>query len=331
VKQLMALVFALILMFNTIFGVSAQAAETIWMETSKQAYAAGETITVILKANTATPIQGFSFQLRYDPACLQPTTPSSQLSGLNYMSVPQSAGLVDAIFAAQTPVSANGALAQVEFSTLASCQTSLSLEKAELEVANASGMAAPLPGISLGTSSLVLSVGGAEPAAAAQPTGAAQGTPAVNATPVKAPASSLFSWLTIAFGILVGLILLAGLIILAVVLIRNRRPSEDVPEPEVKTPVLFIERGPQAGTSLPMLHFPCRIGTDPTNEICLKDTRVSPAHAEILADANGYTLLDLGSQDGTYINGRLIKNQQATLNPGDALRLGGTLLVFSPA
>ena len=43
------------------------------------------------------------------------------------------------------------------------------------------------------------------------------------------------------------------------------------------------------------------------------------------------TLLDLGSQDGTYINGRLIKNQQSPLNPGDALRLGGILLVFDPA
>jgi len=121
------------------------------------------------------------------------------------------------------------------------------------------------------------------------------------------------------------------LIILAVVLIRNRQPSEAVSEPLDQTPTLFIERGPQAGTSLPLLHFPCRIGSDPSNEICLNDARVSPAHAEILADENGYTLLDLGSQDGTYINGRLIKNQQSPLNPGDALRLGGILLVFDPA
>ena len=326
-KQLTALFFALILMFGNIFAVSAQAAETIWMETSKEAYAPGETITVILKANTATPIQGFTFQLRYDPSCLQPNTPTSQLAGLNYMSVPQATGLVDAIFASTTPVSANGALAQVDFSTLASCQTSLNLENATLATANASGIAAPLPGISLGTSSLVLNVGGSDAAAAPQ----AGSTAAVSPTPTSSPTSNPLTWLLLPLAILVALVVLAGLIILAVVLIRNRQPSEAVSEPLDQTPTLFIERGPQAGTSLPLLHFPCRIGSDPSNEICLNDARVSPAHAEILADENGYTLLDLGSQDGTYINGRLIKNQQTPLNPGDALRLGGILLVFGPA
>ena len=59
--------------------------------------------------------------------------------------------------------------------------------------------------------------------------------------------------------------------------------------------------------------------------------RIAPMHAQIMADQRGYTILDLGSQEGTYLNGRrLVPNQPVRLNPGDALRLGGVLLVFTP-
>ena len=342
-KYLTAIFLALLLGLGAIPGVAAQAAGTIWMETSQQSYAAADTIIITVNATAAAPIQGFTFQLRYDPACLQPAIPTTLLSGMNYMSVPQSSGLVDAIFASTTPLTVNGAMAEVQFTALASCQqTTLTLENASLAVLDASGMAVPLPGISLGASSLVLSVGGAA-ASVLQPTSivaanpthtiesASTSMPEVNLTPSSAPAtSSLFNTLLILLAGLVGFIFLIGLIIILWFIFRRRQPSASSPGAARKFPALFIKRGPQAGTTLPLVRFPCRIGSDPENEICLNDSRISPAHAEIFADQTGYTLVDLGSQYGTYLNGRLIQDQQIRLKAGDVLRLGGVLLVFGP-
>ena len=341
-KQLTAVFLALILAFNVVPGVHAQAAETIWMETSKDAYNAGEDITVTLKANTTTPIQGFTFQLLYDPACLEPSVPTSLIPGLNYMSVPQTAGKVEGIFASTAPLNVNGSLAEVKFKAQASCQTSLKLGKASLAVADASGMAVDLPGVSLGTSSLVLNVSaGGTLAPTPEPTATAHNLPVVATpthpsiapktvqTPGAAQASTSLRWLFVPLGLLIALILFVGLIVTVVFIIRDRqRFSELEPSQEFETATIFIQRGAQAGSTLTIAQFPCRIGSDPSGDICLTDARIAPQHAEILADRQGYTLLDLGSPDGTYLNGKLIKNQQALLKPGDTLRMGGVVMVF---
>ena len=341
-KHLIAIFLACIFAFSTIFAnvVSAQAAETIWMETDKGSYGAGETVTVTLKANSVTPFQGFTFKLRYDPACLEPTVPASLLSGLNYMPVPQKSGLVSGIFANTSPLSANGALAEIKFKILTSCQSTLKLEKASLSISDASGMPVAIQGISLGASSLVVTTGGSE-AALTQPTHAAPANPtiivpdtdaaavpALNLTPenTSAPSTTQFDW----GSLLLGLAVLIVLIVAVFVFIRRRFPAKDpfTSAPLPQNPALIIKRGPDAGKFLPILNFPCRIGSSPSNEIQLLDTRIGASHAEILADQHGYTLVDLGSPDGTYLNGRLMNNQQAVLTPGDTVRMGGILLVF---
>jgi hypothetical protein len=331
-KQLTAILFALILSFGFILGVNAQAAESIWMETSQNTYSAGEAVTVTIKAISATPIQGFTFRINYDPACLQPDPPTSLLSGLNYMSVPQTAGVVDAIFASPTPLNANGALAEVKFNALANCQTSLKLESASLAIADASGMAVSLPGISLGASSLDLSVGGgSSPLPTLGPESNPAGGPGIELTPATIAPPLPFNWLILLLFALLCLLVLIGLVIAAIWFTRGRRPAGNSAAPvQVAAPTLFINRGPMAGTTLPIVQFPCRIGSGSGNQIRLSDPRIAPEHAVILSGQNGYTLVDLGSQEGTYLNGQLLRNQQAPLNRGDALRLGGVLLVFSP-
>ena len=275
----------------------AQAAETIWMESSQQTYNAGDTITVTIKAISSTPIQGFNFQLRYDPACLQPSVPTGLLPGLNYMSVPQTEGLVDGIFASTTPLSANGALAEIQFKALAACQTSLQLEKASLAVLDASRMAVPLQGVSLGASTVAFN-GGNAAAPAVQPTNQPEANatnpadanqvaaPEANPTAESAPAkSNPLSGLFLPIAIVLGILLLGILfIVLRLVFQGNRQSSDNTIAPARKVPALFIKRGPQAGTTLPLVRFPCRIGSDPENEICINDARISPAHAEIFAD-----------------------------------------------
>jgi hypothetical protein len=168
-KPISAFIFILILLFSSAFVVNAQGAESIWLAANTTAYNRGETVTVTVNAASATPIQGFTFQIRYDPTCLQPTNASSPIPGMNGLSLPQTAGLVDASFASTTPQVANGVLAEVQFQALAGCQTALTLESGGLAIRNASGFAAQLPGVTLGQNNVALNIDNAAGSSQEQP------------------------------------------------------------------------------------------------------------------------------------------------------------------
>ena len=157
-KPIPAFILALILILSSVFVVNAQGSESIWLAANATAYKRGETITVTVNATSVTPIQGFTFQIRYDPACLEPINAASPIPGMNGLSLPQTTGLVDASFASTTPQAANGVLAEVQFSALAGCQTALVLESASLAIRNASGFAAELPGVTLGPNNIALNI-----------------------------------------------------------------------------------------------------------------------------------------------------------------------------
>jgi len=166
-KRAAAFISAVIFAWAAVMQVHAQAAESIWLAADTTAYKSGDTVIATVKAASVTPIQGFTFQVRYDPACLQPVNAASPIPGMNGLSLPQTVGLVDASFASTTPQAANGVLAEIRFRALAGCQTGLVLESAALAVRNASGFAAALPGISIGERNIALSIdsapGGAGP------------------------------------------------------------------------------------------------------------------------------------------------------------------------
>jgi hypothetical protein len=166
-KRAIGFISALIFAWAAMLQVHAQATESIWLAAPTAAYKSGDTVIATLNAASVTPIQGFTFQVSYDPACLQPVNAASPIPGMNGLSLPQTPGLVDASFASTTPQSANGVLAEIRFRALAGCQTGLVLESAALAVRNASGYAAALPGISIGERNIALSIdnapGGAGP------------------------------------------------------------------------------------------------------------------------------------------------------------------------
>lgn len=78
-----------------------------------------------------------------------------------------------------------------------------------------------------------------------------------------------------------------------------------------------------AGTNL-------TIGRESKNPIAIQDINVSRTHAELRLDPQGvWVLTDLGSTNGTYVNGRAIASQ--ALAEGDRISLGMTNLVFTQA
>ena len=152
------LILFVIFSFTSVLTVNAQAAEIIWIQANTTTYKTGETVTATINAITAMPIQGFTAQIRYDPACLQPVNATSPISGMNGLAVPQASGLVDASFASTTPQTANGVLAEVRFTALKGCQTNLTIETAALVIRNESGFAAPLTGVSIDNKAVVLNI-----------------------------------------------------------------------------------------------------------------------------------------------------------------------------
>ncbi len=68
------------------------------------------------------------------------------------------------------------------------------------------------------------------------------------------------------------------------------------------------------------------LGRAPDCEVVLKDFGISRQHAKLIADPSGVRIMDLGSKNGTKINGALIT--QAPLRDGDKFTLGSLDVVF---
>ena len=71
---------------------------------------------------------------------------------------------------------------------------------------------------------------------------------------------------------------------------------------------------------------PVTVGRDVENDVVLDDRRVSRRHAEIRLRLGRYTLYDLQSTNGTYVNGRRVA--EVVLSNGDRIAIGGCELVL---
>lgn len=69
------------------------------------------------------------------------------------------------------------------------------------------------------------------------------------------------------------------------------------------------------------------LGREPTNNVPLdRDTTASRRHAQITDEGGAYRIQDLGSSNGTFVNGARVTD--AILNPGDEVSIGGTRFRF---
>jgi hypothetical protein len=63
-------------------------------------------------------------------------------------------------------------------------------------------------------------------------------------------------------------------------------------------------------------------------DVVVDDANVSRRHAEIRPGPHGWTIADLGSTNGTRVNGRNVGGGAHPLSPGDRLELGTALATF---
>jgi pSer/pThr/pTyr-binding forkhead associated (FHA) protein len=90
--------------------------------------------------------------------------------------------------------------------------------------------------------------------------------------------------------------------------------------------LLVVRRGPNAGSRFALQEGETTIGRHPESDIFLDDVTVSRRHAEIKHQARAFTVADVGSLNGTYLNRERI--EQADLHSGDELQIGKFRLVF---
>jgi predicted component of type VI protein secretion system len=66
------------------------------------------------------------------------------------------------------------------------------------------------------------------------------------------------------------------------------------------------------------------IGRDVGNTVVIPDTEISRQHARLTRSPAGYVVEDLGSTNGTFVNGERISAARV-LNPGDLIAFGETV------
>jgi pSer/pThr/pTyr-binding forkhead associated (FHA) protein len=90
--------------------------------------------------------------------------------------------------------------------------------------------------------------------------------------------------------------------------------------------LLVVKRGPNAGSKYTLDQPVTTAGRHPDSDIFLDDITVSRRHAEFRRGRKGYTVADVGSLNGTYLNrGRI---DESSLGNGDEVQIGKFRLVF---
>lgn len=93
--------------------------------------------------------------------------------------------------------------------------------------------------------------------------------------------------------------------------------------------LLIVKRGPSDGSRFLLDVDVTTAGRHPNAEIFLDDVTVSRKHAEFRRTADGFTVTDLASLNGTYLNGSRVDS--ARLHDGDEVQVGKFKLTYYSA
>ena len=100
-------------------------------------------------------------------------------------------------------------------------------------------------------------------------------------------------------------------------------PLEELEEGKA---ILVVRRGPDAGTKFFLDKDVVTCGRSPASDIFLDDVTVSRRHAEFLHTDAGIVVKDLGSLNGTYVNGE--RAEERPIGTGDEVQVGRFKLLF---
>src|SRR5690348_6902342 len=94
------------------------------------------------------------------------------------------------------------------------------------------------------------------------------------------------------------------------------------PEPTpFSGPKLVVTGGPKAGEEFPLENDEYVVGRSTDNPICIADSSVSRKHISLRRLGQGWMVSDMGSGNGTLVNGEPISDETVLAN-GDVITMG---------
>ncbi len=84
---------------------------------------------------------------------------------------------------------------------------------------------------------------------------------------------------------------------------------------------IVIQKGPSPGSVIELNDDEISMGRDKSNSLHIDDRALSRNHARMVRTSSGYTLQDLGSTNGTYVNGTVVSGL-CPLKDGDTISIG---------
>ena len=109
---------------------------------------------------------------------------------------------------------------------------------------------------------------------------------------------------------------------------RTRRARDQDRAINLSQCKLVVLKGSMRGRELTVAGDVIRIGKAETNDLILHEDTVSRVHCEIIRDARGYLLRDLGSTNGTFLDGAEVR--EVYLRSGSAMTVGTVQIRFQP-
>ena len=89
---------------------------------------------------------------------------------------------------------------------------------------------------------------------------------------------------------------------------------------------LIMRSGPTPGASFILEGDQLTIGRDATNEIVINDAEISRRHARLTFQGGKYVLEDLGSTNGTFVNGQRLAGPRV-LKAGEVVQFGEQIML----
>lgn len=89
---------------------------------------------------------------------------------------------------------------------------------------------------------------------------------------------------------------------------------------------LIMRQGPTPGATFLLEGSQLNIGRDASNEIVINDAEVSRRHARLTFQGGKYVLEDLGSTNGTFVNGQRLAGPRV-LKAGEVVSLGEQIVL----
>ncbi len=83
--------------------------------------------------------------------------------------------------------------------------------------------------------------------------------------------------------------------------------------------MLLVQEGDSPKTQWPLAKSAIIIGREAESDVQIDDRQVSRQHAEITRTKQGYTLRDLGSKNGTFLNGESVSREPRLMRNGDSI------------